>query len=58
MLNFKKDKGKFTAEIRPNNKKMFLGYFETPDAAARAYDIKAVELFGEHACLNFPEAIL
>ena len=33
----------------------FLGYFVDEVEAARAYDRKAVELFGEFARLNFPE---
>jgi hypothetical protein len=32
-----------------------VGYFKEENAAARAYDEKAKELFGEYACLNFPE---
>lgn len=45
---------RITAEIRPNHKKIFLGYFETFVEAARAYDRKAIELFGEWARPNFP----
>ena len=39
-----------------NYKEYYLGCFKTQEEAARAYDRKAVELFGEYAKLNFPSA--
>jgi hypothetical protein len=36
-------------------KKIFIGYFDDEVEAARAYDAKAKELYGEFAELNFPE---
>jgi hypothetical protein len=44
------------ARIRNGEKKaIFLGFFFTSEDAARAYDEKAKELFGEFASLNFPD---
>ena len=37
------------------NNHIKLGYYATAEQAARAYDKKAKELFGEFAYLNFPE---
>ena len=45
---------KWTAQVRCNGKLRFLGYFASEEAAARAYDTAATELFGEFAHLNFP----
>lgn len=45
---------KWQAQIRFLGHKLNLGTFATPQEAARAYDAKARELFGEFARLNFP----
>lgn len=42
------------ARITVDGRKRSLGLYATPDAAARAYDSAAVEIFGEFAALNFP----
>lgn len=47
-------RGLWRADIRHNYKRIPLGRFESEEDAARAYDQKALELFGEHARLNFP----
>lgn len=51
-VTFNKSTQKWHAQIN-----MFLGSYSTPEAAARAYDTKAVELFGEFARPNFPRRI-
>jgi hypothetical protein len=50
------ESGRFASRIELNNKKIWLGTFSTAEQAARAYDAKARELFGDFARLNFPEA--
>jgi hypothetical protein len=49
---------RFRAYIgNPNQKSrhMHLGTYDTPEEAARVYDKRAIELYGEFALLNFPE---
>ena len=43
------------ARIRINERLTYIGSFSTEEAAAKAYDAKAIELFGEFAVLNFPK---
>ncbi len=50
-----KRRKKFIATITFNRKKRVLGYFDSEIDAAKAYDKRARELFGEFVYLNFPE---
>lgn len=45
---------KWRASIEHNGKKYSIGRFSLEEDAAKAVDVKAVELFGEFAYLNFP----
>jgi len=50
---YHKKRGRWRAEIGLNGNKIFLGFYDTPEAAARAYDAAARVAFGEFAKLNF-----
>jgi hypothetical protein len=48
----------YVAVVKFNQKRYYAGTYDTPIEAARAYDRKARELFGEFACVNFPNQLL
>lgn len=50
----KNRKKRWCARIKYKKKYIFIGNFENEEDAARAYDNKALELYGEYAKLNFP----
>jgi hypothetical protein len=50
-----KRRNTWQAMIGYKGKKIFIGYFADEQEAARAYDAKAKELYGQFAALNFPE---
>lgn len=53
-VSWKAASKKWVARIKTHGKATHLGYFSTPQEAARAYDAAARELHGEFARLNFP----
>jgi hypothetical protein len=52
---FKRD-NRWRAYITYKKKRTFIGSFLDEDTAAKAYDEKAKQLFGEFAYLNFPDS--
>ncbi len=54
-IAFIKSHGKWCAKLMHQNRRYFLGYFDSVVEAAKAYDKKAKELFGNYAFLNFKE---
>jgi hypothetical protein len=54
-VSYSKQMHKWCARCRCKGNRYLLGYFDSEVEAARAYDRKAVELFGVFARLNFPE---
>lgn len=53
-VSWKKDKGKWRADICASGKSVFLGYYQNELSAAIAYDAGAKRLHGEFAKPNFP----
>ena len=54
-VSFNRRLHKWSAQIKLNKKNIFIGYFMDETEAAKVYDEKAMELFGEYAKLNFPD---
>jgi hypothetical protein len=51
-VSFNKHAGRWRAYIGHDGKNQTLGYYSSREDAARAYNQKATELFGEYAYLN------
>lgn len=47
-------RNKWKSLITLNQKTFYIGYFKSEIKAAKAYDKRAIQLFGEFALLNFP----
>ena len=46
---------KFCVQLRYKGKLMYFGAFDTPEEAAKVYDLAALKYFGEFAWTNFPK---
>ena len=51
-VSFNKEKGKWIARIRVNNKNKFLGYYDSAEEAASIYDKASIELHKEFCKTN------
>lgn len=49
---------RWAAQIRFMGKSRHIGYYKEESDAAKAYDHVALQVAGQYACLNFPEAAL
>ena len=52
-VQWNKLKQKWKASIKLEGRQIYLGLYTCEEEAALAYDLKAEEIFGEHALLNF-----
>lgn len=53
-IEFHRSSGLYMARITVNYERILIGYFNTAEAAALAYDERAREIHGPYARVNFP----
>lgn len=49
-----KNKNRYTVKIGYENKRLYVGHYETIEEAKKAYDEAALKFHGEFAALNYP----
>jgi hypothetical protein len=54
-LEWDKIQRKWKVRIQHDGRRIYIGSFSNEIDAAKAYDIKATAIFGQFACLNFPQ---
>lgn len=54
-VSWMKSVNKWQAQICSNSKVKHLGFYSSPEDAAKAYDLAAIEIHGEFAWTNFPK---
>lgn len=54
-VSWRKPYGFWRAIINSGGQRTYIGSFRSEEDAAHAYDLKAIELHGEFAVLNFPD---